>query len=94
MGYMNLFDLVDMHLIYKWYKELKNADECGYKQQAEKDKQAIKAKLSKEDEMLVESIDNNLSGYYEEIISEICKRLFVFTFKAGMDMQKELKEED
>lgn len=90
---LELFDVVDAQLIFKWCKEIEANDDCVIMKAPIKGKQDLSVQLSDEQKNLLNIFEAQLINKMEYMYYEICRRLFYFGLKAGMDMQAALSEE-
>ena len=89
----DLIDVIYDQLISKWREKIEKADECGYlkrqKELTEKLKEQLDDSQMKNVNYLALAVENRMDYIYYEI----CRHLFLFSLKAGMDMQKAFDKE-
>lgn len=88
-----LFDVIEAKVVSKWREEIEKTDDCLTMQAPQKDKEALTAQLSDEQKKLLHSFEWDMINKMDYIYYEICKHLFYFGLKAGMDIQAVLSEE-
>ena len=90
----DLFEEVYVTLIDAWHKELEEADSIGYAKTENQVKAQLDEKTDAETQKLLKIYSVLISDKIENIYCEICRRLFLFSVKAGMGLQKAFDEEN
>ena len=94
MNIPEFFDVIDSQLIFKWRNEIEKTDNCNMMRAPQKEKEALAAQLSDEQKKLLNDFELSVINRMDYMYYEICKHLFYFGLKAGMDMQTVLDEEE
>ncbi len=84
----DLFDEVNASLIEYWREKIEKKDDSGYIKRADEVKAQLDEKLDEETKKLANRYGITVENKMEHIYYEICRHLFLFAIKAGMDMQK------
>lgn len=84
----DLFNEIDSHLVEYWREKIEKEDRFGYIEKENKVKAKLNEKLDDETKELVRLYGTIIVDKMEHINYEICSRLFIFSIKSGMDMQK------
>ena len=89
----NLFDEVYVHLSDFWREKIETADNLGYIKREDEVKAQLNEKLDEETKIIAKLFGIAVENKMEYIYYEICRHLFLFAIKAGMDMQKAFDEQ-
>ena len=89
----DLFDEVYVHLVEYWSEKIKKADDMGYIENENEIQAKLKEKLDEETMKLAKRYVVAVECKVEHIYYEVCRHLFFFAVKAGMDMQKAFDKE-
>lgn len=90
MEIFELYDVLEAYMVSEWREQIEKEDKRGFIKQSGEEKYVLKAQLNDEQKKLLDGYSLNLENAYEDTFYEICKNLFYFAFKAGMDFQKAL----
>lgn len=89
----DLFDEVYAHLVDFWREKIEKADDMGYIQREKEVKAQLNEKLDDATKEIAKLYGVTMINREEHIYYEICRHLFFFALKAGIDFQKALEEE-
>ena len=89
----DLFNEIYTHLIDFWREKIEKADKVGYVKRKNEVKARLDEKLDDNTKQLAKLYGITVKNTMEHIYYEICRHLFLFSIKAGMDMQKAFDEE-
>ncbi|MDE6849862.1 MAG: hypothetical protein K2J54_00905 [Clostridia bacterium] len=89
----NLFDEVYTNLVDFWCKKIEKSDEMGYLERENEVKAQLYEKLDDNTKETVKHYYITVENRMEHFYYEICRHLFFFSIKAGMDMQKAFDSE-
>ena len=89
----DLFDEVYVHLCDFWREKIEKTDDMGYIESENEIKAQLKEKLDDETMTLAKRYGVAVECKVEHIYYEVCRHLFFFAVKAGMDMQKAFDKE-
>ncbi len=90
----DLMDVIYAQLIVKWREEVEKADECGFQKQLREAEEELTAQSDPQTAELARRYVLAVGNSSDYINFEIAKPFFYFAFKAGMDFQKALDDED
>lgn len=88
----DLFDEIYVHLCDFWRGKIEKADKLGYIKREDEVKAQLNEKLDEETKNIAKLYGITVENKMEHIYYEICRHLFFFSIKAGMDMQKTFDE--
>lgn len=89
----DLFNEVYTNLVDFWRKKIEEADDLGYIERENEVKAQLDEKLDEETKKLATLYGVTVKNSVEHIYYEISCRLFLFSIKSGMDMQKAFDEQ-
>lgn len=87
------FDFINSNLIYKWRKEIEQTDRCNVMTKPQKEKTAFMKQLNEKQRNLLNYFELSVINKFDYIFYDICKRLFYFGIKTGMDLKDALNKE-
>ena len=88
MKFPELFDVIDIYLLTEWRKEIEKSDKYGYLRQQSEEKEKLYAHLDAQSKKIANDFELAVVNSLDYIYFEICKNLFVYALKAGMELQK------
>lgn len=89
----DFFNEVYVHLSDFWREKIEKADKCGYIKRENEVKEELNKKLDEETKKIAKRYGITVENRVEQTYYEICLHLFIFAFKAGMDIQKAFDEQ-
>ncbi len=89
-----LFDVVELHLMSDWRKEIEENENCNIMGDPQEVKKKLAEELGSEQKKLLNSFELAMINRYDCIYYFLCKQLFHFAVNAGMDFQKVIDEAD
>ena len=89
----DLFDEIYVSLCDYWREKIEKADNLGYVKREDEVKAQLNEKLDDETKKLAKLYGATVKLREEHTCYEICRHLFLFAIKAGMDMQKAFDKE-
>lgn len=92
MNIPELFDVVDMRLLCQWRQEIEKNDKCLTMEKPQEEKENLLVSLSDEQKQNLQHFELAIINRMDYIYYTLCKQLFYFSVKAGMDMQKAYSE--
>ncbi|MDE6557920.1 MAG: hypothetical protein K2K39_02320 [Clostridia bacterium] len=89
----DLFNEIYSHLVDYWQGKIEEADKLGFVKRENEVKEKLNEKLDEETKKIAKLYGITVKNRVEHTYYEICLHLFLFSFKAGMDMQKAFDEQ-
>lgn len=89
----DMFDEVYANLVNFWYEKIKEADDMGYLERENEVKEQLNEKLDENARELAKLYGITVESRMEHFYYVICRHLFHFSIKAGIDMQTAFSEE-